>query len=62
MSVIKIENFAFNQCRDLTTVDIENPETDFEYFSIPSKATIICERGSYVYNKAHQWGYNIDAY
>ena len=61
-SVTKIENFAFNQCRDLGTVDIENPETNFEYFSIPSKATIVCKRGSYVYNKARQWGYNIDAY
>lgn len=61
-SVTKIENFAFNGCKELGTINIQNPETDFEYFSIPSKTMIICSRGSFVYNKARQWGYSIDAY
>ncbi|MBO5712288.1 MAG: leucine-rich repeat protein [Acholeplasmatales bacterium] len=61
-SVTKIENFAFNGCKELRIIDIQSPETDFEYFSIPSKTRIICPRGSFVYNKARQWGYSIDAY
>lgn len=61
-SVTRIENFAFNQCRDLEAVDMKNPETDFEYFSIPSQAIIVCKAGSRVCNKATNWGYKTDVY
>lgn len=61
-SVNKIKDGAFIYCHSLQTIDIENPEATFEYFTIPTKAIIRCKAGSDVQRRAANWGYKTDVY
>lgn len=61
-SVNKIKDRAFTYCDSLQTIDIQNPEAVFEYFTFPPKAIIVCKAGSDVQRRAANWGYRTNVY